>query len=796
MLNSLKKPGQLTIEMRFTVILGTLIAGFALFGFSTYKAMNTLNVNGPVYQRIVQGKDLIADVLPPPEYIIESYLLALQLTQIIDSAEIDTLVTRFQTLKAEYESRHRYWLDQPLEQELQTPLLQTSYQAARNFYNEAEHHFLPAIQSSDRNGSLDSLQNMHRAYEQHRAAIDQVVKFTTARNTADEAQAQDTIHRYGIALTGIFAFSVALAVALTIVISRSIVRQLGGEPNDVTALAENIAAGNLDNVIAIKANDTGSLLATMKNMQQQLLERITTDRKIADEALRIKTALDSISANVMIADNNHTIIYMNPAVHTMLRLAENDIRKSMPHFDFNKLLGSSIDTFHKNPAHQQELLANFNSTLRSEITIAGRTFYLVANPITDQRGDKLGVVVEWKDRTSEVGIEQEVAKIVNSAVQGDFTQRFDLQGKEGFFRELSIAINQLMQTSESGLQEVARVLEALSRGDLTETIANDYSGTFGQLKDDSNTTVEKLKAIINQIKNTSDSINAAAKEIAAGNDDLSHRTEQQAASLEQTAASMEELTSAVHNNAANAQQANRLAVDASDIADKGVEAVGQVVTTMNDINESSHKIGEIISVIDDIAFQTNILALNAAVEAARAGEQGKGFAVVAVEVRNLAQRAATAAGEIKHLIDDSVGKVAVGSKLVAQAGLTMEEIAASVRGVTEMMAAITSASAEQSSGIEQVNRAIAQMDSVTQQNAALVEQASASAELLEEQAQNLAAIMSSFKVDDNPHNLVNAFRSLPARTESRLPGPSLGKSSMLPKLKLLPTADNGYWEEF
>ncbi|MDP1969485.1 MAG: PAS domain-containing protein, partial [Methylobacter sp.] len=403
MLNKMKNSGLLTIKMRFTIILSTLVIGFSLFGFATFKAMSTLNVNGPLYQRIVQGKDIIADVLPPPEYIIESYLVTLQLTQAAEPAEISALATRFKILKTEYESRHSYWLGQALEQELRTPLLEASYRAAQDFYAEADHHFLPAVQTGDRSAALTSLQKMRNAYEQHRIAIDNVVQLTTARNATDETQARNTIHSYGIILIGIFAFSVAAAVALTALISRGIIRQLGGEPGDVADLARNIATGKLDNAIAIKAIDHGSLLATLKNMQQQLLARITADRRIANDALRIKTALDSISANVMIADNERTIIYMNPAVHNMLRLAETDIRKSMPHFDFDKLLGASIDSFHKNPAHQQELLAQFSSTLRSEITIAGRTFYLVASPSNDERGEKLGVVVEWKDRTAEVG---------------------------------------------------------------------------------------------------------------------------------------------------------------------------------------------------------------------------------------------------------------------------------------------------------------------------------------------------------------------------------------------------------
>jgi len=758
--------------------------------------MNTLNVNGPIYQRVVQGKDIIADILPPPEYIIESYLVALQLTQATDPAEASALVTRFQALKTEYESRHSYWLGQSLEQELHTPLLQGSYQAAQDFYNEAGQNFLPAIQTVDQDGSLASLQKMRLAYEKHRAAIDEVVQLTTARNAKDETQARNTIRRYSIILAGIFAFSVAVAVVLSALISRGIIRQLGGEPGDVSDLARNIATGKLDNVIAIKPGDSGSLLATMKNMQQQLLERITADRKEHDEALRIKTALDSISSNVMVADNEHTIIYMNPAVHNMMRLAEADIRKSIPYFDSGKLMGSSIDSFHKKPAHQKELLTHLSSTFRSEITIAGHTFYLVANPINNESGERLGIVVEWKDRTAEVAIEQEVAKVVSAAVSGDFNQRINEGTKEGFFLQLAQGVNELMEISSVGLNEVVRILGALSHGNLTETITSDYSGIFGQLKNDSNFTVEKLKDIVNQIKEASETINTAAKEIASGNNDLSHRTEQQAASLEQTAASMEQLTSTVQQNSENAKHANELAVGASDIAGKGVEVVNEVVTTMEGINEASRKIVDIISVIDGIAFQTNILALNAAVEAARAGEQGRGFAVVAVEVRNLAQRAAAAAGEIKGLIGDSVERVENGSKLVTQAGKTMEEIVSSIRRVTTIMSEISAASVEQTSGIEQVNQAITQMDDVTQQNAALVEQAAAAAESLEDQTQNLALTVAHFKLDANLRTSGSSFNATLPRKEAAPAETGAGKISLLSQKPQLQPAESDDWEEF
>jgi methyl-accepting chemotaxis protein len=258
---------------------------------------------------------------------------------------------------------------------------------------------------------------------------------------------------------------------------------------------------------------------------------------------------------------------------------------------------------------------------------------------------------------------------------------------------------------------------------------------------------ESLAGIVFEVRGSTDSITTAAQEIAQGNADLSQRTEEQASSLEETASSMEELTSTVRQNAENAKQANQLAVNASDIAVKGGKVVNEVVETMSSISASSKKIVDIISVIDGIAFQTNILALNAAVEAARAGEQGRGFAVVASEVRNLAQRSAAAAKEITALIDDSVNKVDSGSKQVDQAGATMAEIVQAVKRVTDIMSEIAAASNEQSSGIEQVNKAITQMDEVTQQNAALVEEAAAAAEAMQGQSEVLMQAVSVFKLN-------------------------------------------------
>ncbi|GLK94006.1 methyl-accepting chemotaxis protein [Achromobacter xylosoxidans] len=324
------------------------------------------------------------------------------------------------------------------------------------------------------------------------------------------------------------------------------------------------------------------------------------------------------------------------------------------------------------------------------------------------------------------------------------------------------------------LKEAGHHFDRIAGGDLTARVDVRNTNEIGQLFAALKRMQESLTRTVASVRRGVDEINVGSHEIAAGNTDLSSRTEQQAASLEETAASMEQLASTVKQNADNARQANQLAASASDVAERGGSAVSEVVSTMQEISGSSRKISEIVSVIDGIAFQTNILALNAAVEAARAGEQGKGFAVVAGEVRSLAQRSAQAAKEIKGLIEDSVTKVGAGSEQVERAGATMQEIVASVKRVTDIMGEISAASEEQSSGIDQVNRAVSQMDEVTQQNAALVEEAAAAAGSLQEQAQRLAEAVAVFKINAGEVIEIPAHRLSSARssdTDARLQAP-------------------------
>lgn len=478
-------------------------------------------------------------------------------------------------------------------------------------------------------------------------------------------------------------------------------------------------------------------------------EQRDIERRQATENLRIRTALDNVSSRVMVADADNNIIYLNRTVEALFRENADRIRKVLPRFDAQQLLGSNIDAFHKKPSHQQQMIAALDKPLTTEIGLGGLTFGFTANPVLSDGNERLGTVVEWVDRTDELAMEDELESIVAAARSGDLSKRVDMQGKVGFFKHLAMGINALLDDLNLVFEGLSGSLAAMSQGDLRKPMLGDFKGEFGRIKGDLNNTLVHVSKIVGELREGTDTVNVASNEISSGNTNLSARTEQQASSLEQTAASMEQLTSTVRNNADNAQQANQVATSARQLAEKGGEVVSRAVTAMQQINSSSSKIAEIIGVIDEIAFQTNLLALNASVEAARAGEQGRGFAVVATEVRNLASRSAGAAKEIKELIGDSVNKVHAGADLVNESGATLGEIVAGVKKVGDIVAEIAAASAEQAAGIDQVNQAVTNMDEMTQQNAALAEQTSAASVSLYEKAQSMQRTISFFSVADN-----------------------------------------------
>jgi len=425
------------------------------------------------------------------------------------------------------------------------------------------------------------------------------------------------------------------------------------------------------------------------------------------------------------------------------------------------------------------------------------------NPILDLNGNPFKVVKFATDVTEQQIAQNEVANLINLASQGDLKQRIDTNQFSDANKEYVNGVNTLLDTVATPIQEVTHAMKGLADGDLTKNITGDFQGEFAVLRDAVNSSNTNLLNMVKEIRNSADSINTSSNEIATGNLTLSQRTEEQASSLEETASSIEELTGTVKQNADNAQQANQLATGARSEAEKGGTVVGKAIEAMREINQASKKIADIIGVIDEIAFQTNLLALNAAVEAARAGEQGRGFAVVAAEVRNLAQRSAGAAKEIKTLINDSVQKVDEGSRLVDESGQTLDEIVNSVKKVGDIIAEIAAASIEQSTGIDQINKAIAQMDEMTQQNASLVEEAASASKSMQEQASGLNELMTFFNTGEDSGSSTAGSRRSTERpwsgnkpTEADAPAP---KKPVAKKAASAGGSDSGSdseWEEF
>ncbi len=606
------------------------------------------------------------------------------------------------------------------------------------------------------------------------AAID------AARSKA-EVSAANWLQLFMIVVSGAASILLALRVA------NSVMGDLGGEPADAVSAAKRISSGDYEANGSSTRAPNNSLLGQMEFMRSQL----ATNAVQFLENQRIKQSLDAASTNVMLVDKNRNIIYLNHAIKIFMQRLSADFSREIAGFSADRLLGSSFDPLNAALGANTIDVSGLASTRIVDVVLSGQILRLTTNPMRGADGTYLGVVIEWLDRTQEVAAEKEVGSLVEKAALGDFTARIPVDGKNGFFLKIAEDLNSLVNTADKGLNDVARVLGAIAKGDLTEKITADYAGTFGDLKHYCNNTTESLTNILSDIRVAAETIYTASGEIAVGNSDLSSRTEQQAANLEETASSMEELTSTVKLNADNAKQANVLAERASTVATDGGELIQQVVLTMSSINESSQKIADIIGVIDGIAFQTNILALNAAVEAARAGDQGRGFAVVASEVRTLAQRSANAAKDIKGLISDSVKKIESGNSLVAKSGNTMTEIVTAIKRVNDIMAEIAAASAEQSSGIEEVSSAVSNMDEMTQQNAALVEEAAAAAESLQSQADQLTTSVSQFRLSSAPGSSAK-------KTVTRIAAPlgkSAPKSNSIKKLSS-PKNQDDEWESF
>lgn len=540
---------------------------------------------------------------------------------------------------------------------------------------------------------------------------------------------------------------VFIALLLSFLFSRALTMPIKAAMN----VAERISHNDFDVNIPQNSDkdEIGTMLRSISTMRDNLKERIEREVQTSQTNLRIKQGLDSVTTNAMITGRSHNVVYANDAMLRMLKSNEENIKRDSPDFSTAELIGMNIAQLYKDGEEHVKIIDGLTTSMTDEVELGGRYFKANYSPILNDEKERVGTAIEWEDRTESVEVEKELDTIIEASANGDFSQRISLEGKTGFYKKLSEGINQLLDISNNIITDTVCVFSALSHGDLTKGIDREYHGVFAQLKEDANLTVDKLKDVFVKILDAAQKVGDTARNLASGNADLSQRTEEQSTSLAETSNQMSQISDNVRDTAERAKNASDLASTARSHADKGGQVVGQVVSAMGEINKSSSKIADIITVIDEIAFQTNLLALNAAVEAARAGEQGRGFAVVASEVRNLAQRSAEAAREIKALIEDSVSKVEGGTKLVSESGKALEEIVAAVSNVSELINEIASSSQKQASGILGINNSINEMDKMTKQNASLVEEAASASESMSGKASELIDVLSFFDMESN-----------------------------------------------
>ncbi|MBB4729341.1 methyl-accepting chemotaxis protein [Xanthomonas arboricola] len=547
------------------------------------------------------------------------------------------------------------------------------------------------------------LQQARPAFVAWLASINAFIDLQEAKNRAAAKDAVTTARGFAMLMVVSTVIALLLGAAIAWLLTRSVVLPL----RQSLRLAERINDGDLRSQdLPTSKDESGQLLRAMQQMQRRLQDVISAQRNMAarHDAGEISYRTD---AQQFPGEYGHMVQDTNALVH----------------------------------AHVQ-------TQLRMTEVMGSYAIGDLAPEIEQYPGEKAAITATMQQVKQNLrAINAQIQQLTQAACAGNFALRGQPEKFEHDFRLMVENLNTMMATSDTNLARFSDLLRCIADGDLTVRMTGNFHGVFASMRDDANSTVHRLTDIVTHIQTTSNSIGFAAEDIASGNQELSRRSEQQAASLEETAASMEELTSTVKQNAEHAGRANQLALGAAAIASEGRDVVGQVIEQMSGIEASSRRIADIISVIDGIAFQTNILALNAAVEAARAGEQGRGFAVVASEVRTLSHRSSDAAKEIKRLIEDSVQRVADGATLVHKAGTTMGEVVTSVQHVTDIMGHISAASQEQAGGIEQVNLTIAQMDETTQQNVSLVEAASTAARSLEAHSTQLTQAVEVFKVN-------------------------------------------------
>jgi methyl-accepting chemotaxis protein len=538
----------------------------------------------------------------------------------------------------------------------------------------------------------------------------------------------------GTELSNIFVFSLSILLLLIIIIVYFITRSITKQMSQAVEIAQRIADDDFSTDIKTKesGDEVNQLLISINRMQSKLLARLTEERKRASENFSIRKALDTTQSGLLIMQADGKISYKNRSMITKLSV--------FTQIEIDDIIFVALSAFYETIGDNREIQ-------QKTFKFGEKTIDTIFSPVFNETGEHMGCAVECDDISSRLEAEKQVAKIITDAANGHFERKINTEDFSDFLKVLGDGMNQLLDSIKKPITDLNAVIDKLAEGELTHSLSGNYQGMFRDLQSGINKTTRKLRETMQEVQMSAADVSLETKQLSQGNHDLSNRIQKQAAAVEATASSMEEMGATTLQNNTNAHDALRLATETEEKSELGIDVMKQTMEAMDAITQSSQKIADILGLIDSIAFQTNLLALNASVEAARAGDQGRGFAVVAGEVRNLAQRSAEAAKDIKQLIDESASQVEQGSALVHEVSATLDEIMESIKEINQVASNIASANEEQSSGISQVNNAITNIDTVTQENAALVEETAASAESMNNRMQNLQRLVGFFKLN-------------------------------------------------
>ncbi len=548
-------------------------------------------------------------------------------------------------------------------------------------------------------------------------------------------------------LYGFEVFCVVLIIVFAITGAR--------QQKEVNRYILEISAGNFSNNIDSRGR---SLQAVTLGRLNSLQIKLGADFEAMKEALvnskRIEKALNATPSKVMVADKFRSIVFMNDAVKSMFKSIESELKKEIPNFDCSNLLRQNIDAFHKHPEHQKSILDSLTETYTARIKLGAITLELVVNPIFDEQSKRIGTVAEWKDLTEQLQIEANIMLIASEVSKGELSSRICSKGLSGFEKTLATLVNELLGSFSVTIQSLNKLLSSMSDGDMTKRIDGDFIGELLAMKVAANNALTNIEIMLSQVKTGAKSLGGLSKQVSLASLDLAKRTHQQTAAVEDTVSGLEELTASVESSNEHTNNANLLVHSAVEEAESGILVMTSTLDAMKGITDLSRQIGEITGVIDSIAFQTNLLALNAAVEAARAGEHGRGFAVVAGEVRNLAQKSASAAKDISVLINSTTQEIEGGTALVEKTNVVFQEMVTKIQKVEELVKVVASTAIEQHKRLEQINLAMNHLDQTTQENTTLVEELSSTAESMQESTAQQVNFIGRFKINTTSTNAV------------------------------------------